>query len=127
MSPSRFRCRSLFLSVSHAALLAAVQPQPPPEVTVTEPVPPAAATDWLVGESANEQGAAACVTVNVCPPTVIVAVLALASMFAATRKLTFPLPFPVGVSTSATSRCCWRSTRTRPRSSRRTNRCRQRR
>ena len=59
--------------VSHVALLVAVQLQPVPAVTVTVPV---AATDVVkfdeVGEIVNVQGAPACVTVNVCPPIVIV-------------------------------------------------------
>jgi hypothetical protein len=33
-----------------ALLLTPVQAQPAPAVTVVEPVPPAAATDWVVGE-----------------------------------------------------------------------------
>ena len=41
------------------ALLLAVQLQPPGAVTLVDPVPPAAANDWLVGEIANVQVAAA--------------------------------------------------------------------
>jgi hypothetical protein len=40
-------------------LLTAVHAQPASAVTVVDPVPPAAATDWLVGTSAYVQGAAA--------------------------------------------------------------------
>src|SRR2546425_5184302 len=36
--------------VTHGALLTAVQLQPDPAVTFTEPVPTAAENDWLAGE-----------------------------------------------------------------------------
>lgn len=48
--------------VTHEAPLVAVQPHPAAAVTVTEPVPPAAVCDRLVGEIVYEHGAA-CVTV----------------------------------------------------------------
>ena len=61
------------LIVIHASLLAAVQLQPVPAVTV---IVPTAATDVVrfddVGEMLNVHGAPAWVTVNVWPPTVIV-------------------------------------------------------
>ena len=40
------------VTVSHAALLVAVQPHPVGAVTVTEPAPPAAVSAWLVAEIA---------------------------------------------------------------------------
>ena len=43
------------------------------------------------------QGAAACVTVNVCPPTLIVPVRCVVAELAATLKLTVPLPDPLAV------------------------------
>jgi len=63
------------LMVIQASLLAAVQLQPVPAVTVTVPV---VATDVVrfdeAGAIVNVQGAAAWVTVKVCPPIVIVPV-----------------------------------------------------
>jgi len=38
------------VTVSHAALLVAVQAQPPGAVTATDPVPAAAVNDWVVAE-----------------------------------------------------------------------------
>jgi hypothetical protein len=40
------------VTVSHAALLAAVQAHPAGDVTVTDPAPPAAAIAWLAAEIA---------------------------------------------------------------------------
>ena len=40
------------VTVSHGALLLAVQPHPPCPDTFTEPVPPAAVKAWLAAESA---------------------------------------------------------------------------
>ena len=61
--------------VIQLALLAAVQLQPVPAVTLTVPV---AAADEVrfddVGEMVKLHGTPACVTVNVCPPIVIVPV-----------------------------------------------------
>ena len=37
------------VTVIHATLLVAVHAQPVSDVTATEPVPPPAGTDWLVG------------------------------------------------------------------------------
>ena len=51
------------LIVTQVDPLDAVQLQLPDVVTVTEPVPPPAGSDWLVGEIENEHDAAACVTV----------------------------------------------------------------
>jgi hypothetical protein len=53
------------VTVIHVALLTAVQVQPAVVVTVVDPLPPAAGTDWLEGEIEYVQAAAACVTVNV--------------------------------------------------------------
>ena len=69
--------------VTHPALLVAVHEQPAVVVTATLPEPPAAANDWLAGDRLNAQLAAACVTVNVCPATVSVAVRATVAVFAA--------------------------------------------
>jgi hypothetical protein len=73
------------LIVIHASLLAAVQLQPVPAVTVTVPV---AATEDVrfdaVGEIVNVQGAPACVTVKLCPPIVIVPVREVVPVLAAT-------------------------------------------
>lgn len=71
--------------VSQGALLVAVQPQPVPAVTVTVPV--VAADDVRlddVGEIVNAHDTPAWVTVNVCPPIVIVPVREVVPVFAAT-------------------------------------------
>ena len=47
------------VTVTHAAELVAVHAQPDDELTLNEPVPPLAATDWLVGDSVYVHGAAA--------------------------------------------------------------------
>ena len=66
-------------------MLAAVQLQPVPAVTVTVPV---AAADVVrfddVGAMVNVHGAPACVTVKVCPPIVIVPVRDVVPVLAAT-------------------------------------------
>jgi hypothetical protein len=60
--------------VIQAALLVALHEQPVPPVTLKDPVPPDAGTDPEVDPSVKLHGAAACVIVNVCPPSVIVPV-----------------------------------------------------
>ena len=73
------------LIVSQASLLVAVQLQPVPAVTATLPVVAADVVRFdEVGEIVNVQGAPACVTVNVCPPTVIVPVRDVVPVLAAT-------------------------------------------
>jgi hypothetical protein len=58
----------------HEAFDAAVHAQPLPAVTATEPLPPLASTDWLLGAIAKLHGGgtAACVTVSVSPAIVSV-------------------------------------------------------
>jgi hypothetical protein len=58
--------------VTHPALLVAVQLQPPPAATFTEPVPPFAAAVKVDDASEIEQPLP-WVTVNVCPPAVMAA------------------------------------------------------
>jgi len=70
--------------VTQEALLVAVQLHPVAVVTITVPLPPAAGSDWLVGEIVIEQAGAAWVTVNVLPPTVSVPVRGVGPVFAAT-------------------------------------------
>jgi hypothetical protein len=53
------------VSESHPTLALADQPHPAVVVIAIEPVPPAAATNWLAGLIENAHAAAACVTVNV--------------------------------------------------------------
>ena len=61
------------VTVSHdVLLLTPVHAQPASVVTVAEPVPPATATDWLVGLIEYVHAAPAWVTVSVCPPIVSV-------------------------------------------------------
>jgi hypothetical protein len=84
------------------SLLTAVQAQPAGAVTVVEPLVRLALTAWLAGLIAYVQGAAACVTVRVCPPIVSVpvrcAVLALAVALYATDPPPLPLAPLVTVS-----------------------------
>jgi hypothetical protein len=82
--------------VSHEmSLLTAVHAQPPGAVTAVEPVVPPNAIDALVGAIAYVHGAAACVTVNVCPPTVSAPLRCDALGLAVALKLTVPLPLPL--------------------------------
>ena len=77
------------------SLLTAVHAQPASAVTVVDPVPPAAVTDWLVGTSAYVQAAAACVTVKVCPAIVIVPVRWVVLGLDDALNATVPLPLPL--------------------------------
>ena len=70
--------------VTHVDPLDAAQLQFDDVVTVTVPVPPVAGSVALAGAIVNVHVAAACVTVNVCPPIVIVPVRAVVPVFAAT-------------------------------------------
>jgi hypothetical protein len=72
------------LTVIHGALLAAVQAQPLPAVTVTEPVPAADVTLAEAEEIVGAHGVAACVTVKVLPAIVSVPVRDMEPVFAAT-------------------------------------------
>jgi len=61
-------------------------------------VPAPAPTDWLIEDTVKVHGtgaAAACDTVNGCPPTVSVAVRAVGSVFGPTVNWTVPVPVPV--------------------------------
>ena len=62
------------VTVIHVALLTAVQLHPVDVVSIVDPLPPAAGTDWVEGEIENEHPLASCVTVNVWPPIVAVPV-----------------------------------------------------
>jgi hypothetical protein len=62
------------LIVIQDTALDAVHAQTDGNVTVTEPCPPLAPTDVVTGAIVAEQTTPACVTVNVCPPTVTVPV-----------------------------------------------------
>jgi len=71
--------------VIHGAVLAAVHAHDAAfAVTATVPAPPAAVGELAVGEMVVLQTTAACVTVNVCPPALIVAVRGVVFGFAAT-------------------------------------------
>jgi hypothetical protein len=76
-------------------VLDAVQAQPAPAVTLADPVPPAAGTDCELGEIAKVQVEAACVTVNVLPPTVAIAVRCRVVVLAAAENVTVALPVPL--------------------------------
>ena len=85
------------ITVSQLTLLCAVQLQPAVALTVTQFDPPNAEINALVGLSeAPQVGAAACVTVKVCPPTLIEAVREVVALLAATLNDTVPLPVPLG-------------------------------
>ena len=73
------------VTVIQAAPLLAVQEHPLPEVTPTLPLPAVEATEALAGEIAYVQGAPACVTVKVCPATVMVSEREVVDVFAATE------------------------------------------
>lgn len=59
-------------TVSHEALLVGVHEQPPPVLTVNDPLPVPEGIDWPDGLIVYEQGAPACCTLKVNPPTEIV-------------------------------------------------------
>jgi hypothetical protein len=82
-------------AVSQLALLVTVHVQPASVVTFTDPLPPAEPTFWDVRLSVYVHVAAACVTVNVRPPIVRVAVRLEGAVFAAAVKLTDPDPVPL--------------------------------
>jgi hypothetical protein len=90
------------VTVNHGVLLlTAVQLQPACAVTLTEPVVVAATADRLVGEIEYEQGAADCVTVNVCPPIVTVPVRGDVTGLGCAWKSTASVPLPdAGVTVS---------------------------
>jgi len=82
--------------IHEMALLVAVQVQPEPAVTLTVPV--VAADDVRfddVGEIVNVHGAAAWVTVNVCPAMLSVPVREVVAVFAPTLYATEPEPLPL--------------------------------
>ncbi len=84
------------VTVSHEVLLLTpVHAQPANVVTVVEPVPPAATTDWLVGLIEYEHAAPACVTVSVCPPIVSVPLRCVVLALAAALNPTDPPPLPL--------------------------------
>jgi hypothetical protein len=77
----------------HAALLTAVHAHSAGVVMVTLRDPPAAGTLIVSGATAALQPVC-CVTVNTCPPAVMVPVRAVAA-FAAAVNCTLPGPFPL--------------------------------
>ena len=81
------------VTVNHEALAEAAQLHPAPAVTAILPVPPAAGTDALSGETAYVQPAV-CVIVTRCPAIVTVPER-LGPEVAATSSTTVPLPLPV--------------------------------
>jgi hypothetical protein len=72
------------VTVIHGSALTAVHAQPAPEVTETVPVDAPDGTERLVDDNVNVQPGAACVTVNVRPPTTIAAERTAAVVLAAT-------------------------------------------
>jgi hypothetical protein len=85
--------------LAHVASLVAVHAHEGADaVTVTEPDAPAATTDWLVGDNEKVHdggGAAAWVTVTVCPATVSVPVRNAVPVFAVNAYVVLPVPVPL--------------------------------
>jgi hypothetical protein len=81
--------------VIHAGTPLLVQPQLARVLTVKELAPPAADALWLFGLRENVHAAAACVTLNVCPPILMLALRGLGLLFVATMKLMVVVPVPV--------------------------------
>jgi hypothetical protein len=86
---------ALVIVSQDVSLLTAVHEQPLGAVIAVEPVPPPNATDAPVGAIEYVHGAAACVTVNVCPPMVSVPERCVPFGLAVALKLTVPLPLPL--------------------------------
>ena len=87
---------ALPLVLIQLTLLVAVHPQPADAATENDPLPPAAPTDADAGESEYvHPDAAACVTVKVCPPAVIVPPRWLVDVLAATLNATVAVPVPL--------------------------------
>jgi hypothetical protein len=82
------------VTVSHDALLVAVQVQPAGACIAKLPEPPAVAAVAEPGESAKEHEVPASVTVKVLPAIVTVPVRELLPLLAATPICTVPLPDP---------------------------------
>ena len=88
------------VTVIQLVLLVAVRAQPAVPVTLIDTEPPAAPRFEYGGDMLNaphtvDPCAAACVTVKVCPPIVIVPVRVVVRALAATLSDTVPLPVPV--------------------------------
>ena len=81
--------------VIHVNVLVVVHEQPAAVVTVVDPFAPPATTDCDVGESENVQPVGSCVTVNVRPAIVAVAVRCKVVVLGGALKVTVPLPFPL--------------------------------
>jgi hypothetical protein len=83
------------VTVSHDAVLVAVQPQPAAAVTATDALPPPTTMLRVVGETVNAHVMPGCVMVTACPATVSVAFRAAVVVFAVAVTLTVPLPDPL--------------------------------
>ena len=83
------------VTVIQLSLLVADHGQPPGDVTLVEPVPPAAATDNAFEEIEYVHPTPACVTVKVCPATVSVPPRCVELALAVMLKPVDPLPLPV--------------------------------
>ena len=83
------------LMVSQAALLTAVQPQPPGAVTPVVEEPADEVSVAVVGDTPNVHAAPSCVTVTVWPATVSVPTRCAVDVFAVALKVTVPLPLPL--------------------------------
>ena len=94
-APSPFPLEPL-VTVSHdVLLLTPVHEQPAGDVTLVEPAPPLTATEALVGEIVEVHVMPGCVTVNVLPATVSVALRCVGLLLAAALNAIVPLPLPL--------------------------------
>ncbi len=82
------------VTLSHVALLVALQGQPVADDTATVPVPPAAEAFAEDGEIDGKHGAPSCVSVNVLPPIVSDPARAALEGLATTEYETEPSPVP---------------------------------
>ena len=81
--------------VTHEGTPLLVQEHAAAVLTSNELEPPETDALWLVGLSENVHASAACVTLNVCPAIVMLALRGVGSELAATVKLTVLLPVPL--------------------------------
>jgi hypothetical protein len=82
-------------TLTHDVVDDVVHEHPPWAETVTVADPPEAGSDTAAVDSGNAHGTPGCVTVTLCPATVIVPVLGEAESFALAFTLTEPLPLPL--------------------------------
>lgn len=100
------------VTVIHDALLFAVQVQPPPEVTLVDPFPPPAGTDWLSGDTVKAQPFP-CETVTDWPATTSVPDRA-GPLSAAAENVTVPEPLPLPPAVMVSQGCVLEALHSQP-------------